>query len=80
MKRWKAILEEYNYELKYKLGKTYVVADTLSRLVPNSLVNATSSSTQHSDESSGHNLIISVETPINAFRNQLILNKSNEIS
>lgn len=82
MKRWKAILEEYNYELKYKPGTTNVVADTLSRLVPYSQINSTSSgsSTQHSDESSSHNLIISVETPINAFRNQLILNKSNETS
>lgn len=31
MKRWKAILEEYNYELNYKPGKTNVVADALSR-------------------------------------------------
>ncbi|GBP06331.1 Retrovirus-related Pol polyprotein from transposon opus [Eumeta japonica] len=32
MKRWKAILEEYNYELFYKPGKTNVVADALSRI------------------------------------------------
>lgn len=30
MKRWKAILEEYNYELHYKPGKSNVVADALS--------------------------------------------------
>ena len=32
---WKAILEEYNYELHYKPGKSKVVADTLSRLPQN---------------------------------------------
>ena len=31
MKRWKPILEEYNYELHYKSGKSNVVADALSR-------------------------------------------------
>lgn len=32
MKRWKIILEEYNYELKYQPGKTNVVADALDGL------------------------------------------------
>lgn len=64
IKRWKAILEEYNYELKCKPGRT----------------NISGASTQHSNKSSDHNLIISVETILNAFRNQLILNKSNESS
>lgn len=32
MKRWKAILEEYNYEMFYKPGKINVVADALSRI------------------------------------------------
>lgn len=32
MKRWKAIPEEYNYELKYKPGTTNVVEDALSRI------------------------------------------------
>jgi len=31
MKRWKAILEEYNHELLHKPGKPNVVADALSR-------------------------------------------------
>lgn len=32
MKRWKAILEEYNYELLYKPSKANLVADALSRI------------------------------------------------
>lgn len=79
MKRWKAILEEYNYELKYKPGTTNVVADALSR-IPRMTETNSLSSTEHSDESSSHNLIPSVEVPVNVFRNQLILNKGDETS
>lgn len=76
LKRWKAILEEYNYELRYKPGKSNVVADTLSRPFElNSLSVAT-----HSDESSSHNLIPSVEGPINAFKNQLWISLGEEDS
>lgn len=35
LKRWKARIEEYNYELVYKPGKSNVVADALSRLEAN---------------------------------------------
>lgn len=77
MKRWKAILEEYNYELKYKPGKTNIVADTLSRPPLGSQVNPLST-TQHSDDSSSHNLIPTVEIPVNAFRNQLLLRVGDE--
>lgn len=72
MKRWKSILEEYNYVLEYKPGRSNVVADTLSR-PPKPVELHTLTSTQHSDDSSSHNLIPSVEVPINVFRNQIIL-------
>ena len=66
MKRWKAILEEYNCELQYRPGKTNVLTDSLSR-IPNQ-VNTLSDAT-HSDESTGEDLISCVEVPINVFRN-----------
>lgn len=72
MKRWKAILEEYNYELLYKPGKSNVVADALSRIPLQSQVNSMSTMT-HSDDSSGQNLIRSVEAPINVFKNQILI-------
>lgn len=72
MKRWKAILEEYNYDLHYKPGKANVVADALSR-IPRTQINTLASSI-HSDESSSHNLICSVDVPINAYKNQIYLN------
>lgn len=79
MKRWKAILEEYNYELKYKPGKSNIVADALSRIPATSKINSLSV-TQHSDESSSHDLIPTVEIPVNVFRNQIILNIGDEDS
>lgn len=70
MKRWKAILEEYNYELNYQPGRTNVVADALSR-IPIQINTLTGS--VHSDESSGEDLITCVENPINVYKNQIFL-------
>lgn len=81
MKRWKEILEEYNYELHYKPGKGHVVADVLSRPPCNRDADVNIlTATVHSDKSSGENLIPSVECPINAFKNQILilLGQSNE--
>lgn len=78
MKRWKAIIEEHNYELFYKPGKSNVVADALSRppqinLLPTSSEHETGSleDTVHSDDSSPHNLIPFANEPINVFKNQI---------
>ena len=68
MKRWKAILKEYNYELYYRSGRTHTVADSLSR-IPNQ-VNTLSDAT-HGDESTREDLIPFVEVRINVFRNQI---------
>lgn len=69
LRRWKAILEEYNYELQYKPGKSNIVADALSRAPQ---VN-TMTLTQHSDNSSSENLIKFANAPINVFKNQIFL-------
>lgn len=73
LKRWKAFLEDFNYELCYKPGSTNVVADALSR-PPNedSPINSMTA-TQHSDESSYHNIMQFTDAPINVFKNQIII-------
>lgn len=73
LKRWKAFLEDYNYQLVYKPGSTNVVADALSR-IPQDISHINSmTATQHSDESSSQNLIQYTDAPLNAFKNQIIL-------
>lgn len=67
LKRWKAYIEEHDYEMFYKKGKSNVVADALSRIQINSLTPTT-----HSAENDDNCYIPSTESPINVFRNQLI--------
>lgn len=64
MKRWKAILEEYNNELRY------TPADALSR-PPQPNLNAFTT-TAHIGESSSQLLLPIVESPVNVFYNQII--------
>lgn len=73
LKRWKAILEEYNYEMKYKPGSTNIVADALSRPTLKETEVNSMTPTQHSDESSYQNLIPFTDVPINVFKNQIIV-------
>lgn len=67
LKRWKSYLEEHDYSIEYKPGKSNVVADALSRII------YSMTGTQHSAEDSDHFYIKSTEAPINVFRHQLIL-------
>jgi len=76
MKRWKAILEEYNYELKYLTGPSNYVADALSRIrneVPAQCQSEQSSNLFTTQLITNANNIQIVSTPINAFKNQIIL-------
>lgn len=60
-------MEEHDYSIEYKPGKSNVVADALRRIV------CSMTGTQHSAEDSDHFYIKSTESPINVFRHQLIL-------
>lgn len=80
LKRWKARIEEYNYEIIYKPGSTNKVADALSRLpLEVNVLVSSSSDTGHSAEEDSSDLIPHCEAPINAFRNQIIINEGKEI-
>lgn len=78
LRRWKAFLEEFNYELLYKPGSTNVVADTLSRPPKEPEEINALTSTQHSHESSSHNLIQYTDAPINAFKNQILISSEDD--
>lgn len=73
LKNWKSYLEEHDYEIVYKPGRSNVVADALSRIQINSLT-----PTQHSGDDDDTNYILSTEAPLNAFRNQVIIEKVND--
>lgn len=80
LKRWKAFLEDYKYELLYKPGSTNVVADALSR-IPQGVSHINSlTATQHSDESSPQDLIQYTDAPLNAFKNQIIISQEEMTS
>jgi len=81
LKRWKSRIEQYNCELIYKLGKSNIVADALSRVTAyvNHLASDNDTVSESNSIATVHNalqdafcLIPHVETPINAYRNQLI--------
>lgn len=76
LKRWKVYLEEHDYEIIYKPGKSNVVADALSRVQ----IHATTSNTQHSADADDSNYIPSTEGPLNAFKHQIILELGDECS
>lgn len=65
---WRNFIEEHDYEIIYRPGKSNVVADALSRIQINSLT-----PTQHSAEDDDSHYIISTEVPLNTFRHQIII-------
>lgn len=65
---WRNFIEEHDYEIMYKPGKSNVVADALSRVQINSLT-----PTLHSAEDDETHYIISTEAPLNSFRSQIII-------
>ena len=70
--RWKSYIDEFNATISYKPGKENVVADALSRQCVNLLDNVSTAATQHSEESLT-NVIRRTETPLNCYRNQIVI-------
>uniref|UniRef100_A0A0K8WBI5 RNA-directed DNA polymerase n=1 Tax=Bactrocera latifrons TaxID=174628 RepID=A0A0K8WBI5_BACLA len=82
LQRWKIRLNEYDFDIKYIPGKENHVADALSRVKIEACnvneVTASNVATIHSaDEDSGEFIRIA-ERPLNVFKNQLKLIRSNQ--
>lgn len=79
--RMKLRLEEFDYEIQYRPGKQNIVADGLSRTTHEINVNETESSsdaeTIHSANSDSSGLIRMTKTPINHFKNQILIKKGD---
>lgn len=71
MKKWMAYLDEHNRKIIYKPGRSNVVADALSRVQINIMMNSLTP-TLHSADNDDRHYIPSTEAPVNVFRNQLI--------
>lgn len=79
LKRWKAFIDEHNAKIVYKPGKDNYVADALSRQAINALDNESTSATVHSEVSLS-NVIRRTETPLNCYKNQIVIEESDEES
>lgn len=77
LKRWKNFILEFGAELKYKPGQQNVVADALSRQQINY---SSTDNTIHSVASFPLSKIERVPFPLNRFKNQIELKKSNNDS
>ena len=76
--RWRLELEEFDYDIQFRTGKSNVVADGLSRKPENvTLFSTVSDQTNHSADDSDDYFIHFVERPINYYRNQIIFRISN---
>lgn len=76
LKRWMAYVEGHNAKISFKPGKENLVADALSRQTVNALDNVSTSATIHSEESLT-NVIRRTETPLNCYKNQIVLEESD---
>lgn len=77
LKRWKNFIAEFGAEIKYKPGYQNIVADALSRHQINA---TTADSTMDSINSSPLNKIKRVSFPLNRFKNQFEISKSDHNS
>lgn len=77
LKRWKNFIAEFGAEIKYKPGYQNIVADALSRHQINLISN---DSTVHSIDSSPVERIERVQFPLNRFKNQIEITKTNSNS
>lgn len=79
---WRLELENYQYSVEYKQGKSNVVADALSRKteLPTevNLQNINMTETVHSADTSGDFFIKSSERPVNYYHNQIIFEKCDQ--
>lgn len=77
--RWKLELEAFEFDIKYKKGTLNNNADALSRIEINANTNS-DEMTQHSADTDDNEFIPATERPLNVFKNQIILETSNEDS
>lgn len=89
LQRWKIKLEEFNYDIEYVKGKNNQVADGLSRVevnnneIENSETeneNYSTMATIHSANEDSSRHIPIVYTPLNIFKTQIILNKTDNVN
>lgn len=83
LQRWKIQLNEYDFDIEYIKGKTNQVADFLSRLDVNHLeenkeIDSSNKATIHSGRENVNDHILISDSPINIFKNQVILTLGNK--